>query len=195
MVPPIVSSGPPVEVFTNAGILEALFRPIKQEQSADFEIEASRAIENEIEASLDDLLSALNSDFHRLLQGAKDALRSGNPDRARHITSSLRELFTHVLHTIAPDLEVMEWSSDPTHFHDGRPTRSARVLYVCRRINHGPFTQFMSADVKASLDLINMFQRGTHEIASGFTEGQLRLLVVRTESLLRFLLLTHRASE
>lgn len=195
MVPPIVSSGPPVEVFTNAGVLAALFRPIKQAKSSDFEIEASSDIENEVEASLDDLLSALNSDFRRLLQGARDALGSDNPDRARHITSSLRELFTHVLHTMAPDLEVKEWSSDPTHFHDGRPTRAARVLYVCRRINHGPFAQFMGTDVKASLDLINMFQRGTHEVASGFTSGQLRLLVVRTESLLRFLLLTHRASE
>ena len=82
-----------------------------------------------------------------------------------------------------------------TSFHDGRPTRAARVLYICRGINHGPFTDFISADVKANIECINLFQRGTHELLITFSEHQIKTLVVRTESLLRFLLLTHLATK
>ena len=191
--PPIVSGGPPVEIYTNVRALDALSGQRHQEEDSGFELEVSGNIDDEIEASLEALLSEMKPGVSVMLRGARDALGSGNPDRGRHVTVSLRELFSHVLHTIAPDKEVKEWVTDPNHLKDGRPTRAARVLYVCRGINHGPFTQFVASDVKASIDLIDLFQRGTHEVASVYSDYQLRTLVIRTESALRFLLLTWRA--
>jgi hypothetical protein len=108
---------------------------------------------------------------------------------------SLRELVTHVLDAIAPSKEIQTWTRDPSHFHDERPTREARVLFVCRGVNHGPFSKFVSADVRATIEFIGLFQRGTHELAVSFSEVQLRALVTRAEALLRFLLLTSRIKQ
>ena len=123
-------------------------------------------------------------------RGAKEAMASTNPDKKRHVVVSLREMLTYILHGIAPDNEVSKWTSKPVHFHEGRPTREARLLYVCRDINHGPFEQFVSKDVEAHIKFFHLFQRGTHELDINFTEQQLRTLVVRTEALARFLLIT-----
>lgn len=51
--------------------------------------------------SLEALLVPINPSFVQMLQGAREAERSDNPDRIRHVAASLRELFTQVLHHIA----------------------------------------------------------------------------------------------
>jgi hypothetical protein len=190
--PPIVSAGPPVEILTSARVLDFLSRPLPAEgyPKVDFESE----LEDEIEASVDELLAALNPELQIMWLGAKAALRSVNPDRSRHVAFSLRELVTHVLHALAPNDEIKSWTSDPSHFHEGRPTREARVLFVCRGINHGSFTKFIRADVRASIEFIALFQRG-HELAVSFSEEQLRTLLTRTESFLRFLLLLSQTAK
>lgn len=190
--PPIVSGGPPIEILTSACVLDALSNPIIHAEHLNSEQQIEYRIEKDIEASIDELLVALDHRLHNTWLGAKEALGSNNSDRKRHVVVSLRELVTHVLHALAPDDEVHKWTTNPKHFHEGHPTRAARVLYVCREVNHGPFTNFISADVKATLEFITLFQRGTHELDIVFSENQLRTLVTRTESLLRFLLLTYR---
>jgi hypothetical protein len=190
--PPIVSSGPPIEIFTSAGILNSLSHSVTNEGCSDSEQQIEYEIEEDIEASVNELLDSLDPRLHTTWLGAKEALRSDNPDRKRHVVVSLRELVTHVLHSLAPDKEVHKWTDKPEHFHEGRPTRTARVLYICRGVNHGPFISFINADVKANVEFIALFQRGTHELDITFSESQLRALVTRTESFLRFLLLTHR---
>ncbi len=193
--PPIISQGPSIEVFTNANTLMALSSTVAEEPLYESRSQTEFELQEEIEASLDELLAALDSSFRDVWKGAKVALYSDNPDRMRHVVVSLRELVNHVLHRIAPNDEIKMWTTDHNHFHDGRPTRAARVLYICRGINNGPFADFISADVKASIECINLFQRGTHELLITFSEHQIKTLVVRTESLLRLLLLTHRATK
>jgi hypothetical protein len=190
--PPIISGGPPLEILTSARVLDALSRLPSKEEHSQIEGQIESDLEDEIEASLDELLAGLSPKLRSVWLGAKGALRSGNPDRGRHVVVSLRELVTHVLHALAPDGAMQAWTTDPEHFHDGRPTRAARVLFVCRGVNHGPFASFISADVRASIEFLALFQRGTHELSIVFSEDQLRALVARTESLLRFLLLTSK---
>lgn len=193
--PPIISAGPPLEILTSARLLDALSRPISEEEFFEVDRQAESDLEDEIEATTDELLAALNPELRSVWLGAKEALRSENPDRGRHVVVSLRELVTHVLDAIAPSKEIQTWTRDPSHFHDGRPTREARVLFACRGVNHGPFSKFVSADVRATIEFIGLFQRGTHELAVSFSEAQLRALVTRAESLLRFLLLTSRVKQ
>lgn len=193
--PPIVSLGPSIEVFTSANTLGALSNTLAEESLYETESQTEHDLKEEIEASLDELLAALDFTFRDVWRGAKLALRSDNPDRMRHVVVSLRELVNHVLYRIAPNDEIERWTTDPNHFHGGRPTRAARVLYICRGINHGPFTDFISADVKASIECITLFQRGTHELCITFSEYQVKTLAVRTASLLRFLLLTYQATK
>lgn len=191
--PPIFSGGPPIEILTSARILESLSQPPLEEVLPDTGREIESDLEEEIEASVEDLLDAVHPDLRTMWRGAREALQSRNPDRSRHVAFSLRELVTHVLHALAPDDAVHGWAPDQSCFHNGRPTRKARVLFVCRGIDHGPFTTFIRADVKASVEFIGLFQRG-HELAVSFSEEQLQALVTRTEAFLRFLILTHRTA-
>lgn len=193
--PPIVSGGPPLEILTSAKVLDSLSRHIDKEEDEERICQAESSYEDEIECDTNQLLEAFNPKLRAAWLGAKEASRSENPDRGRHVSVSLREVVTHTLHGLAPDQEVRSWTKEPCHFHEGRPTREARVLFICRGINHGPFSGFMRADVRANIEFIELFQRGTHSLAASFTDDQLRALIVRTDSLLRFLLLTSRTNK
>lgn len=190
--PPIVSGGPPIEILMSAKVVDILSRPVVDEKYEEQNQKAEADIEDEIESDTNELLEVLNPELRSVWLGAKEALRSENPDRGRHVAVSLRELITHVLHTLAPDNDIRSWTNDPSYFHENRPTRKSRVFYICRGINHGPFSKFVDADVHANIEFIDLFQRGTHNLNISFSDAQLRTLVIRTESLLRFLLLTCR---
>lgn len=191
--PPFVSGLPPVEILTCSDLIDTISREDPEER-----VENTDALENEIrddiESSLDELLVHVNPEIKKLWLGAKSALSSTNPDKKRHVVVSLREMLTHVLHGIAPDSEVKKWTSDPSYFHDERPTREARLLFVCRDINSGPFKEFVNKDVESHIKFIRLFQRGTHELNIDFTEQQLRTLFIRSEALARFLLITWKST-
>lgn len=192
-LPPIVSSGPSVELLTTAKLLGSLSVPADAEHVEDRGSHEEQELAAEIEASLEGLLVDLDAELGTVWRGAHQAFTSDNPDRIRHIIVSLRELVGHVLRRIAPDEDVRAWTNDPAYFHDGHPTRAARMRFVCRTIDHGPFSKFVEADVKAGIECIALFQRGTHELNINFSEHQVRTLLLRTASLLRFLLVTWQA--
>ena len=111
------------------------------------------------------------------------------PPLFSYILSSLRELWNHLLRRLAPDEYVLAWVSrdDAELLHDGRPTRKARVLYVCRSINHEPLTDFIVQDTRALVTLVESFNR-LHELESELTDEQLRALLLRTDSWLTYIL-------
>lgn len=138
--------------------------------------------------SIDDELAAFDDRLLILIEGARHSLASDNPDRSRHVTTSVRELFTQLIHRLAPDNEVKAWSTDGEHYHDNRPTRRARLLYICRNFACDPLTKFVENDVKAALTLVESLNAGTHVVESKLTTSQLEAIVYRMESLALFLL-------
>lgn len=181
-----VTELPPVEIYTSADLARIISRPAPTEVEPEFPF--APALVEDIEESLEGMLAKMEPSLLRTWRGARQALKSDNPDRFRHVTVSLRELLTHVLHKIAPEDDVKKWTSEPEHFHKGHPTRAARLLFVCRSVNCGPFTAFVRKDVESHTSFLELFQRGTHELEISFSEEQIELLIVRTEALLRFLL-------
>lgn len=133
-------------------------------------------------------LQEIDIGFGTMLQGAVQALRSDNPDKVRHFSISLRELFTHVLHRLSPDDAVKKWSTSTDDFHNGRPTRRARLKYISREIDQTSFRKFVEADIKASLEFLSLFQGGTHGIRPVYTDSQLKAMLVRMENTLGFLI-------
>jgi hypothetical protein len=191
-LPPIVSRYSAVEFFNGVRIAQAVTIQ-SDEFELDFELEeethqVEKDVQQETESAIEELLGKLNVELMRLLHGARQSLESTNPDKVRHFATSLRELFTHVLHTLSPDDQVKNWSNSPTHYDRGKPTRRARLLYICRSLNHGPFSDFLEKDIDAVLEFLKLFQRGTHEITPTYTDSQLKIMLVRMESALRFLL-------
>ena len=69
-----------------------------------------------------------------------------------------------------------------------RPTRRARLLYICRSIDCDALGVFLEQDTQSTLTLMNALNSGTHVVTSRLTSGQLKALVLRMESLLVFLL-------
>jgi hypothetical protein len=181
---PLITSSPPVEYYRQVELLKSV--TTSEEQASDVDV-----VDAELTASLpkaDVLLVAFDPSLQPLLAGAHESLRDDNPDRVRHVTVSLRELLNHVLHRLAPDEQVQEWARDRGLVDVGRPTRRARLLYICRSMECDALGKFLEQDAQSTLALMNALNSGTHVVTSQLTCGQLRALVLRMESLLVFLL-------
>ena len=188
---PDIIQYPPHEVFRESEMLEQITVP-EDDQVVSEEYEVVPIPE---ERPLEDRLGEINSGFPSLLQGARAAVNTDNPDRARHVASSLRELIGHVLRQLAPEDKIRVWATDPSYYHNDRPTRRARLLYVCKEINFYPLSEFVDADVKSAVTLIDALNAETHVIPCRLTDQQLRLLVDRTELCLLFLLRLNSTNE
>ncbi|GEM_PF-3261700 len=189
---PVMSTIPPIEFYLNT----RLIRPMKLvgEESPE-----DTAISHElIEETLSDvelLLGELDPKLIDLWKGAGVVYDQSYPDAIRHFSVSSRELLTQIIHRLSPDEKVKTWSSSPDHFHNGRPTRKARLLYICRELNHPPFDDFLIKDIDAVLAGMQVFEEGTHAIDPRFTRSQIDLLKSRLESSIRFLIRTYKETK
>jgi len=188
-LPTYVLPGATREIFTTGYALDAICiseetdteeNPVKIQLVSEVEQETSGCIT---------LLQSVDPALVRPYIGAHDALHSSNADRARHILTSLREFWNHMLRKLAPDEMIMSWLPGDRKdlLHKGRPTRRARVLYVCRKFNHDPLTDLVVQDTRALVKLVEFFNR-VHELDSELTDDQLKALLLRTDSWLMYIL-------
>ncbi len=190
-LPAFVLPGATREIYTTSFALETL-RPWDERDEDEAETEIQLVAEAELETSgCIALLQQVDPGLARPYIGARDALYGNNADRARHILSSLRELWNHLLRRLAPDDLVAAWipgvSNQKDLLHDGKPTRRARVLYVCRELNNDPLTDFLIHDTRALVKLIELFNR-VHELETELTDEQLRAILLKTDSWLMYIL-------
>lgn len=185
---PSISKMVPSEYFLGANLLESI--SVNEEVTTEEE-ELKAEIQYENEILLSSYLPRLDPRLLKLWKGAIEAYHSNNSDRIRHFSASLRELFTHVIQRLAPDPEIKKWSSDPNLYSKNRPTRKARLLYICRNIKSDPFNSFVDLDINTTLSFIDIFQKGTHEIEPSFSQNQLLTIKSKAESTLKFLLEIH----
>lgn len=187
--PAVLTYLPSIEFYANTKVIEAI--SIKESIVFDEEAGLIDEITHEAEDRITICLKKLNPALIRLWEGAKEALSSRNPDGPRHFITSLRELVTHVIHELAPDEDVRTWTTKEEYYDDkNRPTRRARLFYICRDIGSDSFSQFLNSDIEAFLACINLFQQGTHQIETPFTPSQLQAILLRTEFSIIFLIET-----
>lgn len=182
---PTLTTLAPVELYTGANLIELL--STEEEITTEEEL-LKNEVQYENEYSLNLYLPKINVSLLNIWKGAIESFNSNNADKTRQFTVSLRELFTHVMHLLAPDDRVKDWTKDEAFFNQGRPTRKARLHYICRNISNKPFDKFVEMDVLATLEIINLFQEGTHSIQSNFTQAQLIAMKSKAETTLKFLL-------
>lgn len=190
-LPAFVLPGATREIYTTSFALETL-RPWDERDEEEVETEIQLVAEAELETSgCIALLQQVDPGLARPYIGARDALHDNNADRARHILSSLRELWNHLLRRLAPDDLVAAWipgvPNQKDLLHEGKPTRRARVLYVCRELNNDPLTDFSMHDTRALVKLIELFNR-VHELETDLTDEQLRAILLKTDSWLMYIL-------
>ncbi len=178
----------PMEYFSSANLLEAI--SINESITVEKEL-LNNEIQYENEIQLNSHLPRIDEGLYKMWKGAIEAYHSNNSDKVRHFSTSIRELYTHFMHKLAPDDEIKKWSSDPVYYHEGRPTRKARLLFICRNINNEPFNSFVKKDVEATIAFIDIFQKGTHEIDPAFSSNHLATIKSKAENTLKFLLEIH----
>ena len=108
-LPAFVLPGAAREIYTTSFALKTL-RPWDERDEEEAETETQLVADAELEtSSCIALLQQVDPGLARPYIGARDALHSTNADRARHILSSLRELWNHLLRRLAPDDLVTAW--------------------------------------------------------------------------------------
>lgn len=187
-ISPSISKIAPLEYFSTANLLEAI--SVDEDISPEEEL-LKIEIQYENEILLSSHLPRIDKGLYKMWMGAIEAYNSNNTDRVRHFSTSIRELYTHLIHILAPDEAIKKWSTDLTHYYEGRPTRKARLLYICRNINNGPFNAFVKKDVDATIAFIDIFQKGTHDIDPVFSPNHLVTIKSKAENTLKFLLEIH----
>lgn len=175
---------PPVEMFNASRLVHGL-RPTSEDEDDDDS--QTKPLQLDQSDNFEVFLAQVNPDFVAPWKGAKQSLVSNNADRPRHTITSLRELFTHLLHHLAPDAEVKKWTNDPKYFYNNKPTRRARLDYICRSINIQPFGAFIDKDMKVQNEFIDLYQKGTHELVSKMGTTELKIFLIKTENFIRFL--------
>ncbi len=184
------------EVFLHGYAVEAL--DISDEVSAEQDsskIQLGAKIEEPTNCI--PLLEEVDPDLAKAYEGALDAQRGTNPDRERHILTSLRELWNHLLQKIAPCTHVREWipkDTDDLLDDYGKPTRRARVLFIYRDLNHDPLTDFIVKDIDAFMTYYKVLN-SLHQLNSGLSDKQLSALLPRTDSWLTFILRIWKESQ
>lgn len=137
-----------------------------------------------------ELLQEVDPDLTLPYKGAHASFKGSNDDRARHVLTSLRELWHHLLQRLAPDEDVLKWvprNDKELLKEDGKPTRKARILYIFQNLNYDPLTDFIDKDTQALLKLMSLFNR-LHELKLKLTDQQLRGLLLRTDSWITYIL-------
>lgn len=187
-LPPSISQLPTIEFFNGVDLLETT---VEEENQNKYE-EERIVVRDEIRESVNDFviiqIREVNPDWLKMLQGARQALTSKNPDKTRHCIISLRELVTQIMHYLSPDNEVRSWSKSADDFSNNRPTRRARLRYISRNINHGAFTKLVEKDIELILAAFEVFQAGTHTANSKLTEAQAAALITKVEGFVSSLL-------
>jgi Predicted pPIWI-associating nuclease len=137
-LPPSISRLPAVEFFTGTVWVESITEKTQEDQDvSEVRLHTLQTTQEESRDRLEQLLMMLDPDLVYLWRGAQASLTSANPDHVRHFATSLRELFTQVLHALAPDDKVRVWSNRPEYYDHNRPTRKARLNYIFRNYSRG----------------------------------------------------------
>ena len=196
-LPRFVLPGATREVFVTGYAANAL--GVSDESDAEQDSSEIQPVVDEVEEEISicaSLLKDVDPALARPYAGARDALQGTSHDRERHILSSLRELSDHLLRKIAPEKQVLEWipKDDKELLHRGNPTKKARILYICRDLNHDPLTDFIVLDTRALVALVDFFNR-VHQLEPKLSDRQLRALLLRTDSWLTYILQIWKESQ
>ena len=138
---------------------------------------------DEIDAFLEQTLAKLNPAFPSQLRGSMQRNQERGPDWWTQAAASQRKLFLGVLHTAAPDHLVMTWVTNPKQLdRRNRPTRRAKIAWLCRSIPNESYRKFLIAELDSALELIELFNTAVHvdefpEFEETFSWTQLRLKV------------------
>jgi hypothetical protein len=180
-------SGASREVFTSEHAIGTLFPTVLEDVPSGL-VEEVRGARDET-SDLETLIASVDPELVPMFRGSIEALESSLSDSDRHFLISIRELWTHVLHKLAPTKDVLSWMdpNDNSLLHNGRPTRRARSLYICRSVGNGGLKCFVERDTDAMVELFDVFNE-VHAVKSKLTSPQLNAFALRARSYMTYII-------
>jgi len=188
-LPSYALSGASREVFVTGHTLRIVSRSCRTDETDDdCETDTTDWTEQESLTSIR-LLGQVDPELARTYAGAREAYESTNPDRERHVLTSLRELWLHLLRRLAPSEEVLVWIAGRGGdlLYKGQPTHRALILYICRDLDHQPMSEFVDSDAKVLLKMLDLCNH-LHGLGRELSDADLRALLLRTDSGLQYIL-------
>jgi Predicted pPIWI-associating nuclease len=170
---------PQQENANNLAMMNALAGGEPDEHEAGDDLEST---------SIRDELSQISADLNDRWRGALFSLNPRNPDAARHFCASVREIFTQVLHTRAPDSAVLSALPACLKTDQGKPTRRARIHFLLhqKQMTDHALEDFVDKDIDNIIELFDLFNEGTHGEAGKLDLPKLLALKRRVEGAIIF---------
>ena len=190
-IPSFVLPGATYDLYTTGYALRALDL-LDGDEDEEIEADASLVSVEYVE-NLDivDLLNQVDPALVPMYSGACEDLYGGNPDRKRHVLVSLRELWIHLLDSIAPVGEVKDWIWKHGTLDDidknCRPKRHAKIRYILRGVNQKPLKDFVQDDATTFENLYQLYNK-LHGKTPNLTEPQLLAIFRKTEAFLAYVI-------
>ena len=149
------------------------FRPSLKRVTSAPAIQTSSWLEDDVFLQV---LRGLDSALPKLWLGALLASTSFNPDRVRHVATSLRELVMHVVRILAPDHIVVSRQIHRGEIENGRPTRAARLRFIFEA--QGRLTTSTSpTEVSDFLRHLDVLSGHTHRLGDRLSDAEVGDLV------------------
>ncbi|MCD0462390.1 pPIWI-associating nuclease domain-containing protein [Roseiconus lacunae] len=141
------------------------------------------------DAALGDRLRKISPELDDRWQGAVFSLSPKNPDAARHFCTSVRELFTQILDTTAPDADVFAALPTADKTDRGNATRRSKIRFLLHRqgMLEATLEDFVETNMENVVQLFHIFNSGTHGTAGTFDASQLEAIKKRVEDGITFL--------
>jgi hypothetical protein len=108
------------------------------------------------------VIGELGTEGLAIIDSIKNILATSQPDLIRLLANQLRELIRKLIDYFASSNEVLEWITDKSDVENGRPTRRARIRYLCRNRNSVAMQRFLSKDTESLLEFIDCLQKLVH---------------------------------
>ena len=194
-MPSFVLPGATYNLYTAGHVLKALdFVDEDEEIEEELALVSAEYVDN---LDIVGLLEFSNPELLPMYFGAREDLHANRPDRARHVLVSLRALTIHLLDTLAPERDVLDWlckhgTSDDLDSHGG-PKRHAKIRYILRFVNHKPLVKFVQCEADTFEELYQLYHK-LHGKKPNLTDPQLHTIFRKTEATLTFLIRTWASS-
>ena len=132
--------------------------------------------DGETDPSLEYVLARLDPAFASQLRGAMLRIDERGPDWRAQAAVSLRRVLLGVLHRAAPNDLVLPWVTRPKTQIDpqGRPTRRAKIDWLCELIRHDGSREFVKPKLYSALASLDLLNKAIHsnecpELAESFS--------------------------
>lgn len=135
------------------------------------------------------MLSRFSTDYADRWSGALYALNPKNPDASRHFCTSSREIFTGIIESYAPDVDVLAWNPNCNKIENYKPSRKAKLQYLLskKNITVDSASEFVDSSIDNILKLFRSFNDATHGNAGKYSMAQLSVIKTRVEDGIEYL--------